>query len=101
MKRLRKIDWKKLTDPYPWSFMGFMLLIFIVPKLYDLSNVYWIGRISYEALAITEQFEFVAVSIEIVNETIPFGVLALVAQNYRNNCLLYTSDAADEEDSVD
>lgn len=84
MRLLRKIDWKKLTDPYPWNFMGFMLLIFIVPKLYDLSNVYWIGRISYEALAITEQFEFVAVLIEIVNETIPFGVLALVAQNYKN-----------------
>ncbi len=64
--------------------MGFMLLIFIIPKLYDLSNVYWIGRISLNALAITEQFEFVSVSIEIVNEAIPFGVLALVAQNYKN-----------------
>jgi Na+-driven multidrug efflux pump len=84
MNFLKKIYWKKLTDPYPWSFMGFMLLIFIIPKLYDLSNLYWIGRISFEALAITEQFEFVAVSIEIVNETIPFGVLALVAQNYKN-----------------
>lgn len=84
MKIFKKIDLKKLTDPYPWNFMGFMLLIFIIPKLYDLSNVYWIGRISFEALAITEQFEFVAVSIEIVNETIPFGVLALIAQNYKN-----------------
>ena len=84
MKFLNKTDWKKLTYPYPWSFMGFMLLIFITPKLYDLSNVYWIGRISFDALAITEQFEFVAVSIEIVNETIPFGVLALVARNYKS-----------------
>ena len=84
MKNITKIDWKKLTDPYPWRFMGFMLLVFITPKLYDLSNVYWIGKISFDALAITEQFEFVAVSIEIVNEMIPFGVLALVAQNYKN-----------------
>lgn len=84
MKNIDKIDWKKLTDPYPWRFMGFILLVFMVPKLYDLSNVYWIGKISFDALAITEQFEFVAVSIEIVNEMIPFGVLALVAQNYKN-----------------
>lgn len=76
--------WREWTEPYPWSFMGFMLLVFLVPKFYDLTNVYWIGQISLNALAITEQFEFVAVSIEIVNETIPFGVLALVAQNYKN-----------------
>ena len=79
-----KSEWKRLTEPYPWRFMGFMLLVFLVPKFYDLTNVYWIGKISFDALAITEQFEFIAVSIEIVNETIPFGVLALVAQNYKN-----------------
>lgn len=84
MKFLNKINWKDLIEPYPWSFMGFMLLIFIIPKLYDLSNVYWIGKISLDSLAITEQFEFVSVLIEVVNEAIPFGVLALVAQNYKN-----------------
>jgi len=56
----------------------------LIPKFYDLSNVYWIGRISTDALAITEQYEFIAVTIEIVNEMIPFGILALVAQNYHN-----------------
>jgi len=56
----------------------------LIPKFYDLSNVYWIGRISTNALAITEQFEFISVTIEIVNEMIPFGILALVAQNYLN-----------------
>ncbi|MFW9878502.1 MAG: MATE family efflux transporter [Candidatus Thorarchaeota archaeon] len=79
-----KINWKKLTDPYPWSFIGFILLTYLVPKFYDLSNVYWIGKISFEALAITEQYEFIGVSIEVVNEMIPFGVLALVAQNYKD-----------------
>lgn len=54
----------------------------MIPKFYDLSNVFWIGRISMDALAITEQYEFIAVTIEIVNEMIPFGILALVAQNY-------------------
>lgn len=70
--------------PYKWSFIGFMILASLIPKIYDLSNTFWIGHISYEALAITEQYEFLGVTIEIVNETIPFGVLALVAQNYRN-----------------
>jgi Na+-driven multidrug efflux pump len=37
-----------------------------------------------DALAITEQYEFIAVSIEIVNEMIPFGILALIAQSYHN-----------------
>jgi Na+-driven multidrug efflux pump len=70
--------------PYKWGFIGFLILAAFIPKIYELSNTFWIGHISYEALAITEQYEFLAVTIEIVNETIPFGVLALVAQNYKN-----------------
>jgi Na+-driven multidrug efflux pump len=70
--------------PYKWSFIGFLIVASLIPKIYDLTNTFWIGHISYEALAITEQYEFLGVTIEIVNETIPFGVLALVAQNYTN-----------------
>jgi Na+-driven multidrug efflux pump len=70
--------------PYQWGFIGFLIVAALIPKLYELSNTFWIGHISYEALAITEQYEFLGVTIEIVNETIPFGVLALVAQNYTN-----------------
>ena len=79
-----KKHWETITQAYPWHFIGFLILAMLIPKFYDLSNVYWIGRISTNALAITEQFEFIAVTIEIVNETIPFGILALVAQNYHN-----------------
>lgn len=39
---------------------------------------------SLNSLAISEQYEFIGVTIEIVNEMIPFGILALVAQNYKN-----------------
>jgi len=77
----------RLTDSfkaYKWSFIGFLIIAALIPKLYELSNTFWIGHISYEALAITEQYEFLAVTIEIVNETIPFGILALVAQNFTN-----------------
>lgn len=76
--------WRTISTAYPWHFMGFLLLAMIIPKVYELSNVYWIGQISFDALAITEQYEFIAVTIEIVNEAIPFGILALIAQNYHN-----------------
>lgn len=79
-----KKHWDTITQAYPWHFIGFLILAMLIPKFYDLSNVYWIGRISTDALAITEQYEFIAVTIEIVNEMIPFGILALVAQNYHN-----------------
>lgn len=69
---------------YKWSFIGFLIIAALIPKLYELSNTFWIGHVSYEALAITEQYEFLAVTMEIVNETIPFGILALVAQNFTN-----------------
>ncbi len=39
---------------------------------------------SERSLAIAEQYEFMGILIEIVNETIPFGVLALVSQNYKD-----------------
>lgn len=74
----------RILQPYQWSFVGYLILAGLIPKFYELSNTFWIGHISYEALAITEQYEFLAVTLEIVNETIPFGVLALVAQNFRN-----------------
>jgi Na+-driven multidrug efflux pump len=73
-----------ILKPYQWSFVGYLILAALIPKFYELSNTFWIGHISYEALAITEQYEFLAVTLEIVNETIPFGVLALVAQNFRD-----------------
>jgi len=70
--------------PYQWGFIGFLILSAFIPKVYELTNTFWIGHISNEALAITEQYEFLGVSIEVVNEMIPFGILALVAQNYLN-----------------
>lgn len=70
--------------PYQWGFIGFLILAAFIPKIYELTNTFWVGHISYDALAITEQYEFLGVSIEIVNEMIPFGILALVAQNYNN-----------------
>ena len=79
-----KKQWEIITREYPWHFIGFLILAMLIPKFYQLSNIYWIGRISMDALAITEQYEFIAVSIEIVNEMIPFGILALIARNYKN-----------------
>ncbi|NWF97071.1 MAG: hypothetical protein HXY34_13095 [Candidatus Thorarchaeota archaeon] len=41
-------------------------------------------HIDYSSLAIAEQYEFMGILIEIVNEVIPSGVLALVSQNYKD-----------------
>ena len=73
-----------VLERYPWSFIGFLVLCQVVPSFYSLTNTYWIGHISNNALAITEQYEFLSVTIQIVNDTIPFGVLALVAQNFHD-----------------
>ncbi len=76
--------WKNLTRIYPWHFIGFLVLAMLIPKVYELSNIFWIGHISTDALAITEQYEFISITVEIINETIPFGILALVARYYHD-----------------
>lgn len=74
-------SWRSALRAYPWSFMGFLLLCAIVPKLYDMLSIYWLGRISSQALGIAEQQEFLAIAIEVINEAAAVGVLALVAQH--------------------
>ncbi|MHA1908182.1 MAG: MATE family efflux transporter [Candidatus Thorarchaeota archaeon] len=69
---------------YPWDFMLFIFLSMLIPRIYSMVNTYWVGHIDYSSLAIAEQYEFMGILIEIVNETIPFGVLALVSQNYKD-----------------
>jgi hypothetical protein len=56
---------------YQWHFIGFLIIAQLIPILYSLSNTYWIGHLSNSALAITEQYEFPSVTIEIINEMIP------------------------------
>src|SRR5271169_2541763 len=73
-----------ILQPYQWGFIGYLIIADLLPTFYNLSNTYWIGHISNNALAITEQYEFPSVIIEIVNQTIPFGVLALVSQNFKD-----------------
>ncbi len=75
---------KTLLHEYPWDFMGFLVLVLLIPRIYSLTNTFWVGHIDYSALAIAEQYEFMGILIEIVNETIPFGILALISQNFRN-----------------
>ncbi len=73
-----------LVKEYPWDFMGFLILALLIPRIYSLTNTFWVGHIDYSALAIAEQYEFIGILIEIVNETLPFGILALVSQNFRS-----------------
>ena len=56
----------------------------LIPRIYSMVNIFWVGHIDYSSLAIAQQYEFMGILIEIVDETIPFGVLALVSQNYKD-----------------
>ena len=69
-------------SPYPWGFMGFLILTMAVPRLYSLVNAFWVGRISMHAPAVSEQYEFVALLLEVIHETVSVGVLALVARTF-------------------
>lgn len=79
-----KKHWEIITRDYPWHFIGFLILGGIIPKIYILLNLFWIGRISGDAIAITEQYEFLGTAMEVLQGMIPIGVLALVAQHYHN-----------------
>jgi Na+-driven multidrug efflux pump len=89
LKKIRRFNDVKLyiqyiIEPYPWRFMGFIILTMLIPKIYELTNTFWIGQMDDTALAITEQSEFLIIFTELINETAPFGILALISQNYKN-----------------
>ena len=81
--RIRK-QWEIITQNYPWYFIGFLILAGIIPKIYIVSNLFWIGRVSMDALAVTEQYEFIGSTMEVLQGMIPIAVLALVAQHYHH-----------------
>lgn len=66
---------------YPKDFMGLILLAWVIPAVYTLANTFFIGRMEMEAIAISEQYENVAVILEILLEMFPLAVLALVARD--------------------
>ena len=66
---------------YPKGFIGLILIAWAVPAVYSLANTFFIGRMEMEAIAISEQYENVAVTLEILLEMFPLAVLALVARD--------------------
>jgi len=69
---------------YPKGFMILILAAWGIPALYTLANTFYIGKMEMEAIAISEQYENVSVILEILLETFPLAVLALVAWNMTN-----------------
>ena len=61
--------------------MGLILIAWAIPAVYTLANTFFIGRMEMEAIAISEQYENVAVILEILLEMFPLAVLALVARD--------------------
>ncbi len=66
---------------YPKDFMGLILIAWVIPALYALANTFFIGRMEMEAIAISEQYETVGVTLEVLLEMFPLAVLALVARD--------------------
>jgi len=66
---------------YPTDFMGLILIAWVIPAIYTLANTFFIGRMEMEAIAISEQYETVAVTLEVLLEMFPLAVLALVARD--------------------
>ncbi len=66
---------------YPKRFMGLIIVAWAIPAVYTLVNTFFIGQMQMEAIAISEQYENVGVILEILLETFPLAVLALVAQD--------------------
>lgn len=66
---------------YPKGFIGLILIAWVIPAVYTLTNTYFIGLMEMEAIAISEQYETVGVLLEILLEMFPIAVLALVAKN--------------------
>jgi Na+-driven multidrug efflux pump len=74
-----------MTQNYPWHFMGFLVLVYLFPYTYTVTNIFWVGRISNDAFAITEQYEIIALAINVLEDFIPVGALVLTAQHFHNN----------------
>lgn len=72
---------RKAWASYPKGFMGLIIIAWAIPAVYSLVNTFFIGQMEMEAIAISEQYENVAVILEILLDTFPLAVLALVARD--------------------
>ena len=73
---------KAASVNYPSGFMTLILLAWGIPAIYSLVNTFFIGQMEMEAIAISEQYEYLAVTLEILLEMFPLAVLALVARKF-------------------
>lgn len=69
-------------ENYPSGFISLILLAWAIPAIYSLVNTFFIGQMEMEAIAISEQYEYLAVTLEVLLEMFPLAVLALVAVKF-------------------
>lgn len=55
-----------------------------IPAIYSLVNTFFIGQMEIEAIAISEQYGCLAVTLEVLLELFPLAVLALVARKFND-----------------
>ena len=65
---------------FNWSFWLALTAAMLIPKFYEINRVWLVGGMDLSALAIVEQYRFVELAIEVINESLPIAVLTLTSQ---------------------
>lgn len=65
---------------FNWTFWFALTGAMLIPKLYEMNRIWLVGAMDLSSLAIVEQYRFVDLAIEVVNESIPIAVLSIVSQ---------------------
>lgn len=66
---------------FDWKFWLALTGAMLVPKIYEMNRVWLVGAMDMSALAIVEQYKFIELIVEILNESFPIAILSLISQN--------------------
>lgn len=65
---------------FDWKLWAALTAALLVPRIYEANRVWLVGDMDLTALALVEQYRFIELAVEVLNESLPFAVLALAAQ---------------------
>ncbi|UIJ38568.1 hypothetical protein LWC08_03085 [Desulfobaculum bizertense] len=66
---------------FDWKLWLALTGAMLVPKIYEMNRVWLVGAMDMSALAIVEQYKFIELIVEILNESFPIAILSLISQN--------------------
>ncbi len=75
-----KKNHKSLVLLFDWKLWLALSTALLVPRIYEANRVWLVGNMDLTVLALVEQYRFIELAVEVLNESLPFAVLALAAQ---------------------